>query len=228
MGFGKFLHVISNRNFQNIFLVFFLGLSVFLFFSALKGGESFELFRMSVQKNIFFGAVVFLALETVSIVIAPVTTIFLIPVAAGIFGAFLTAILSVLGWTAGSAIAFLLARRLGRPVLEKMVNPEKLEKYRNYVSVDAEFLTLIILRVILPVDVLSYAVGLFTVMRFRKYLLATIIGITPFSFIYSFGGDALIKGEYLKLAYVFTGAAIFLVFVGVVFSGGRKFGKRRR
>lgn len=207
----NFYSIIFNRKFQNIFLIFFFIFSIALFVLAFTGGDSYDIFKISVQKNIFYGILVFVFLEVSSIIIAPVTTIFLIPVASQIFGPFLTAILSLFGWVIGSVIAFLLARRFGRPFLEKIVDPKKLEKYRNYISSDAEFLTVILLRIIMPVDILSYAVGLFTVMRFKKYLLATIIGITPFAFIYSYGGEAFLNGNYAETIYIAIGAVIFIM-----------------
>jgi len=38
-----------------------------------------------------------------------------------------------------------------------------------------------LLRMVLPVDILSYALGLFSNISFIRYMLATIIGVTPFS-----------------------------------------------
>jgi len=202
---------------QNLILILFFAASIALFVFALGGNDSFEVFKESVQRNVFYGAFVFVMLEIISIVIAPVSTIFLIPVAAEIFGPFITALLSVLGWTIGSIIAFGIARRFGRPVLEKIVEPEKLEKYRNYITADMEFLTVLFLRAMLPVDVVSYAVGLFTSMRFGKYLLATIIGIAPFSFIYSYGGEAFLMGDYVLFTLIIFVSAVFLSVAWVVF-----------
>ncbi|HBP01226.1 MAG: hypothetical protein UY41_C0050G0005 [Candidatus Moranbacteria bacterium GW2011_GWE1_49_15] len=209
--------MILSKKSQNLILAIFLAISILLFVFALRGEESFEVFREAVQRNFFYGAFIFLLLEVISIVVAPVSTIFLIPVASDIFGPFLTALLSVLGWTIGSVIAFAIARRFGRPVLEKIVEPEKLERYRNYITPDAEFLTVLLLRVMLPVDVVSYAVGLFTLMHFRKYLLATVIGITPFSFIYSYGGGAFLMGDYQRFSFIVLGSAVFLLAVIFIF-----------
>lgn len=202
-----------NRRIQNIFLIAFLVISLALFVFALRGQEEFEVFRLAVQQNAIYGVLVFIVLEIISIVIAPVSTIFLIPVAAEIFGPFCTALLSIFGWTVGSAVAFGIARRFGRPFLEKIIEPKKLEKYRNYISPDTEFLTVLFLRVMLPVDVISYAVGLFTVMRFRKYMLATVLGIAPFSFIYAYGGEAILMGNYLVFASITLGAAILILII---------------
>jgi uncharacterized membrane protein YdjX (TVP38/TMEM64 family) len=41
-----------------------------------------------------------------------------------------------------------------------------------------------------PVDVLSYAIGLFTTVSWRVYTAATLIGIMPFAFIFSYTSAA--------------------------------------
>ena len=51
------------------------------------------------------------------------------------------------------------------------------------------FLAVVFLRIALPVDLLSYALGLFGVMQFWPYIAATIIGITPFAFVFSYIAD---------------------------------------
>jgi uncharacterized membrane protein YdjX (TVP38/TMEM64 family) len=44
------------------------------------------------------------------------------------------------------------------------------------------------LRIAIPVDLLSYALGLFSKVRYRDYALATIIGISPLAFILAYLG----------------------------------------
>lgn len=214
--------MLFDRKIQNSILALVVVLSAALFFYALSGKESFDIFAQAVRSNLFYGAFIFVVLEIVSIVIAPVSTVFLIPVAADILGPFLTAILSVVGWTIGSVLAFAIARRFGRPFLERFIEPKKLERYREYISSNTEFLTVLLLRVMFPVDVVSYAVGLFTVMSFRKYFWATVIGITPFSFIYAYGGEALLSRNYELLLIIFSGSAIFLVGISLLLRKYRK------
>jgi len=50
------------------------------------------------------------------------------------------------------------------------------------------FLGIIFLRMVIPVDILSYALGLFSKIKTRDYLLATIIGVSPFAFIFAYLG----------------------------------------
>ena len=52
---------------------------------------------------------------------------------------------------------------------------------------------------IIPVDVLSYAVGFVSSISVFKYTLATFIGIMPFSFIFAYGGVAFAQENYKGL-----------------------------
>jgi uncharacterized membrane protein YdjX (TVP38/TMEM64 family) len=148
----------------------------------------------------FAGIVIFISLFALVTVIAPLTALPLVSPASAIFGPFLTALYSIAGWTLGAAIAFLIARHLGRPVLSLFVSMKKVEQYELRFSGRIRFLGLILLRMVMPVDLLSYAVGLFSKMTFRTYLLATLLGITPFAFIFAYAGNALVLRQYTTLA----------------------------
>ena len=63
----------------------------------------------------------------IAIVAMPVTVMPLIPMATMVFGPFTTAILSIIGWTLGGLLAFLVARHLGRPVIERFASLEKVD-----------------------------------------------------------------------------------------------------
>lgn len=171
------------------------------------GQDPFQVFRQAVEMNLAWGAAIYVFLEVLSIVVVPVATIVLVPVAVEFFGPFLAGIYSILGWAAGGALAFFIARHLGRPAVEKIFDIKEIKKYRRYISADINFWTVVALRLLLPVDILSYALGLFSLISFRNYMLATLIGITPFAFIFTYTGEALIKGRW--------GRALFLALAGL-------------
>ncbi|KKQ46170.1 MAG: hypothetical protein US63_C0005G0012 [Candidatus Moranbacteria bacterium GW2011_GWC2_37_8] len=196
---------IAWKNYVSLIVIALLIVVVIFFFMR---QDTFQIFRQAVQNNLAWGAMVYILLEMVSIVVVPVTTIVLIPLAVEFFGPFLAAIYSIIGWAAGGALAFLIARKFGRPIVEKLFNIKEVEKYRKYISEDIGFWTVVLLRLLLPVDILSYALGLFSIISFRRYMLATLIGITPFAFIFSYTGQALIMGQY--------GGAVILAIVSVV------------
>lgn len=179
-------------------------------------GESFSFFQSTVENNLLMGVIVYIILEILSVVVVPVATLFLTPIAVAFFGPFLTAIYSIIGWMIGSIVAFLIARKYGRPIVKKFFDLEKIEKYRSKISPNMEFGTLVLLRMLFPVDVLSYALGLFSLVSFRRYVMTTLIGIAPFSFLFAYGGNALISGNYVKLGLIAIIGFALLLFLFLI------------
>ena len=83
-------------------------------------------------------------------------------------------------------IAFWLAQRYGHPLVHKIINMDRIERIERLIPSGNIFWSVVFLRMALPVDILSYALGLFTEMRFLPYSIATIIGITPFAFAFAY------------------------------------------
>lgn len=157
------------------------------------------------------GAGIYLVLVTASVVLLPFSSLPLLPFAAQNFGVLPTALLSAAGWWVGCLIAFQIAR-LGRPYLERITSMEALDRIENKIPDDVGFGGIVVLRMILPVDVVSFALGLLKRLRFRTYAVASLIGILPFAFVISYAGGQLGAGKFLPFALVVTGMlAVVLV-----------------
>lgn len=130
---------------------------------------------------------------TVATIIAPLSFLPILPVAVALWGSFIAAILSILAWSIGAAVAFLLARRYGRPLIRHLVGERKMEYISGFLPKKYLFIAVVFLRMAFPVDLLSYALGLFGIMRFWPYMGATIVGITPFAFVFSYLADVDIR-----------------------------------
>jgi len=146
-----------------------------------------EYLKNFIADNSILSVSIFIFLMFISTVFAPLTILPVVPFVAILLNPFNTAIYSIIGWTFGSVVAFLIARNLGKPVLFKLVSGKDIIKYHKYLPEDVNFWWIVFLRMVIPVDVLSYVVGLLTNMSLWKYTLATIIGIVPFSFIFAYG-----------------------------------------
>ena len=69
----------------------------------------------------------------------------------------------------------------------------------------------------IPVDLLSYALGIFGVLDWRNYTLATIIGIVPFAFIFAYLGT-------LPVSYQLFSIPVGVLLISIVYiSGGKNF-----
>ncbi|PIP73799.1 MAG: hypothetical protein COW88_00775 [Candidatus Lloydbacteria bacterium CG22_combo_CG10-13_8_21_14_all_47_15] len=162
------------------------------------------------------GMASYVFVATIATVIAPFNALPLIPIAVSLWGSFVTALLSLLGWLLGAVFAFWIARRYGAVVVKKFIDLRRAEEIERMLPDRHILWALIFLRMALPVDILSYALGAFTNVRFRIYFLATIIGMTPFAFIFAYA--ATIPIEYQILAGI-------IGFFVVIF-GYRKLRKR--
>jgi len=176
-------------------------------------GTPIDYLQEVTEANSFWGPFAFILLAFLVVVLAPLTIIPLIPVASVVFGPFWAGLYTIIGWFLGSVVAFIIAREFGKPVLEKFVSLKTLEKYENYIPKEMEFWWVVLLRAVVQVDILSYALGLFSRISLWKYSLATFIGMAPMAFIISYAGEALLKGEFktfVILAVVFT-----ILFIGL-------------
>ncbi|MEO7402544.1 MAG: VTT domain-containing protein, partial [Burkholderiales bacterium] len=113
----------------------------------------------------------------------------------------MTALLSAAGWWAGCLIAFQIAR-LGRPYLERYTSMKAVDRLEARVPDDVGFGGIVVLRIILPVDVVSFALGLLKRLRFSTYAAASLVGILPFAFVWSYAGGQLGAGRFLSFAAI--------------------------
>jgi len=155
-----------------------------------------------------WGMGLYVLVNIVATVIAPISALPLIPVATVIWGPFLTANLNIVSWSIGSVIAFIIARHLGRPFVERFVNLNSVSKYEKALGEKYFFWNVVFLRILVPVDILSYAIGIFTTMNLKPYTIATIIGITPFGLLLPFAIEASLYFQIFVLALVL--AALYM------------------
>ncbi|MBI2459741.1 MAG: VTT domain-containing protein [Parcubacteria group bacterium] len=145
----------------------------------------------------------------IAVVFAPVSTLPLIPLATSVWGWFIAGMLSIVGWTIGAQIAFYIARYFGKPLVKKLISFDKLNKFENYFPKQNTFWAVVFFRMVIPVDVLSYALGLFSRMNGFSYFLATLIGVAPFAFILAYAGTLSVGFQIAAL-----GAGFMMIFIG--------------
>ncbi len=181
--------------------------AIFIIISQISGKYAEEL-KYLVGMGGIFGAPLYVLLVVLAIVIPPIGVGFLLPVAANVWDPFHAALLSILGWTLGAQIAFWLARRFGKSLVKKVVSLEKIEAMEKYAHSKHIFWSVVLWRMALPVDFLSYALGLFSDMKYGKYFLATVLGVTPFGIFFSYA--AVLSFGY-QLAATLAGTTAFLL-----------------
>ena len=136
---------------------------------------------------------VFLLLQLLQVIIAPLPGHIFSVVGGGLFGTLWGSILSVIGIFAGSLIAFKLAQLLGRPFVEEIADKEDLEFIDEFFHEKKGIIAFFIIRMIplMSFDIISYGMGL-TKMEFKIYAIGTFIGTIPTVLFLSFLGEVFI------------------------------------
>lgn len=191
-------------------IIFWIFILLFLA-SALLSDNVVTFLKEFIDGNNITSAFFLIFMMFLATVVAPLAVLPIVPAVSPFFGPLLTTLYVVMGWCAGAVVAFLLARHVGRPTLSKIISLDTVERYESRLPKNLTFWGLVFLRMVIPVDVLSYVVGFVSSMSVFKYTLATLIGITPFSFIFSYGGVAFAQENYKGLLMLaLLAVAIFI------------------
>lgn len=165
-----------------VVLVLFIGASI------LTNTYSSEI-SLLIESLGMEGKMLFTALAMLAVVIPIWSNIFLLPFGVVTWGPFLTAIFCITGWFFGSVVSFFIARKYKEWLLTKYPSLHKYELIDSIIPKEHVFPSLIFLRMTMPVDILSYAIGLFSKrISWKQNAITTIIGITPFAFVFSYIG----------------------------------------
>lgn len=214
--FINFISFISILAFFFIFIVFLITNNYF----------SYAYLKNQVNNFGFFSPVIFIiifAFGTVAFIPATILSI-----ASGIlFGTTLGTIYSIIGATIGAGIAFFIAKILGKPYIESVIDTKliKLKQLSSHIEKKG-FKSTLILRIIpiIPFTSINYALGL-TKIRFDQYIIATFIGLIPSTILYAYFGESIIlfniKNMFISLALLIT-----LIFIYPIIKKIRKTKKK--
>lgn len=122
--------------------------------------------------------VVFVILQTVQVVVAPVPGGVAVVVGTLLFGVWGGLGLSLLGSLIGSTILFACVRRWGRPLAVRLFGPDRVAAYTDRLDRDGRLLFLIMLTPLLPDDMVVGLAGLSAV-SFRRFLVIVVLGRAP-------------------------------------------------
>jgi uncharacterized membrane protein YdjX (TVP38/TMEM64 family) len=157
-----------------------------------------------------WGPILYILFFAVSMVIAPIPTGPAPIAAAAAFGGVEAFFYTMLAGTLGATLCFGIARKWGRPALERFL-PDKLVSEIDRVSDHLGVRVLFMLRLfpIFGVDIVSYGAGL-TRIRFTTYLLISIVATTPVLVLVSVVGEGL-REDKTVAAVALAVLAVFLL-----------------
>lgn len=153
------------KRIATLMFVILLAISVAFVFQGYVGGhfQSVETLRAYVAQFGTFGPLVLTIIQALQVVVPVLPGFFGSIVGTGLFGAWISFWCNYIGISAGSIIAFLLAKWLGHNILRVMFPNGKYESYVEWVKKKRSFTWLLFWSILLPLapdDFLCYFSGI--------------------------------------------------------------------
>lgn len=147
--------------------------------------------QAEVQALGLLAPLAFLALSVLQIVGAPIPGYPVQILGGALFGLVWGGIYNVLGLLLGGLTAAWLARRLGRPFIEKHVEAETLARYENLARLNSLWVWFIFLTI--PVGDIPYFLAGLSKVRLSTLVLATLLARGPTSFLIAWFGEQAVN-----------------------------------
>ncbi len=169
-----------------------------------------ENIKLRLETAGVFAPIYYMLLMAMAVVISPIPSLPLDIAAGAFFGPFMGTVYSVTGALTGSVISFMIARVLGRDIMEKFPGG-----HVNFCTTCSDKLLtkIVFISRLLPVvsfDVVSYGAGL-TKMSLKKFSLATFLGMIPLTFLYNYSGSVLVFGKGLTFGLGIVMVVLFFL-----------------
>lgn len=198
-------------------IIIFLVVTGYIYYSkyfyALKSPRKVKEYIISYGKFSFLAFFVMQVLQVVAFFIPGE----IIEIAGGyIFGTAGGTLISLLGITVGSAIAFYISNKLGRPFVKKIARKQNVGFFEKMIK-NGEIkyvITLIYLIPGLPKDILAYVCGI-TGVSGKEFIIYSTIGRIPGIFISAYFGDRITNGD-IKMIIIIAVISSILFAIGVL------------
>ena len=155
--------------------------------------------------------VIFIGLQILQVIVAPIPGEVNGFIGGYLYGPVLGTLYSTIGLTIGSWLAFILARWLGLPFVEKVISPRIIEKY-DYFMEHRGILISFILFVIpgFPKDALSYLIGL-SHMKTSTFLIICTAGRLLGTIMLSISGHYARNDQNMAMAAILGTSALIVI-----------------
>ena len=161
--------------------------------------------RTRIETTDAAAPVVFVLLQAIQVVFAPIPGQVLGTAGGYLFGSVLGTAYSMLGVTIGSTVVFVASRRYGRPFVARVLTDDALTGVDAFVDAyGAPGLFVAFLLPTFPDDAICLVAGL-TPIRFRTFLVLLLVGRTPTFLAAAYAGTALANGRIDRVLLVLAG-----------------------
>lgn len=197
---------LQKRVLKNLLFPAILLVTIILFAYLLRSLE-LEAIAGAIKDRGVAGWLIFIFFISVSVVFSPVNALIIMPIALISYGYWLAATLTFIGNVIGGAINYYIARKFGRPVVEKIIGEKLIEKVDEFTEV-AGWKGFLILRILGSnyYDYVSYAAG-FTNLKDNLYFAITVPTSLAWTFLL----------YYLMEKAITFNEVIYLVVIGMVY-----------
>ncbi|MBW2983847.1 TVP38/TMEM64 family protein [Candidatus Woesearchaeota archaeon] len=161
-----------------------------------------------------FAPIIFIILQAIQAIIPIMPGQLLVLLAGALFGTIKGSIYCLIGIFIGISVVFFIAKKYGTEVVHKHVDKKELSKLNKFIREHGDY-AIFLGRVLplFPSDVVSFGAGL-TKMRYKHYIIASMLGFFPAVFLLNILGNQLTKGLLnLKTVVIVLSIVIFIVIV---------------
>jgi uncharacterized membrane protein YdjX (TVP38/TMEM64 family) len=165
-----------------------------------------------------FSILVFILMQILQVVV------FFIPgeiiqIAGGyIFGTFIGGVISIIGITLGSIMAYFISNRYGKPLVEKLMRNRKIKFFRKILNAGSKKMVVFVFYLIpgIPKDALAYICGVSNI-SFMDFIIYSTLGRIPGVFISSLFGQRIYAKDSTSLITI--GVIMVIVTIIGIFKG---------
>ncbi|OGW28759.1 MAG: hypothetical protein A2X56_02035 [Nitrospirae bacterium GWC2_57_13] len=169
-----------------------------------------------IQQHRGYAAFIFIGLQVLQVVAAPVPGEVTGFAGGVLFGPLWGIVLSTIGLTLGSWLAFGIARLLGRPLVERIVSADTIRQYDYIMKHKGLFLAFLMFLIPgFPKDLLCYILGLGHMSQ-RDFLLVSTVGRLLGTTMLTMGGTFLRVGRYGAF-FTVLGVSIGLILFAMIY-----------
>jgi uncharacterized membrane protein YdjX (TVP38/TMEM64 family) len=164
-----------------------------------------------------YSSAVFVLLQALQVVVSPIPGELTGVVGGFVYGETYGFILSTIGLTLGSWVAFELSNILGRPFVERLFRKDIVQRFDFLITTNAGATIAFLLFLIpgFPKDVLCYILGL-SRMRLSTFLIVSVIGRMPGTYLLTIQGASVRKQDY-SATVIFAVISAALLFAAYLY-----------
>lgn len=202
----------KNKNIWKIDLLIIIAFLIIILIIAVwqPNVPSREEIDQALEKYGSFGPLAIIGVIILEVIIAPIPG-GLIPIAAGaLYGVWLGTLYTWIGNVIGSVIAFWLARKLGRPIIKRIISEKKIIYFDYFLQRNRFLVWLVYIIPSFPIDVISFVLG-FSDMKFKRFLKIITIGFAAHVFLLAFLGEKILLATGMERIWYLLGVMVIVV-----------------